>query len=119
MLFRSVESSGVQGVLTSNTVVRWLGARGEAGTASASVTSVEEVLQAREKTETYRHLSLRSTVFDVLQAFDEEQAAGRTLSAILVSSTGRPAAPLLGIVTLSDLPVVYRMISPPSPRKPA
>jgi len=47
-------------------------------------------------------------LFEVQDLFYRYYQQGRRLDAILITSSGSPAEPLLGIVTMRDLPLVQK-----------
>lgn len=94
----------VAAVLTSETVARWLAYEFCNDVVSLSETKISQVLPHTEDKEHYCFLSRRATLLDALFEFDQFAARGKSLDAILVTNDGKPHQPMLGIVTLFDLP---------------
>lgn len=100
------------GLLTSNTVARWLGARFAQPAGELARETVGEVLRHQAKKENCEFLPRSATVFDALAAFDRFWRRGMRLDAILITQHGKPHESLLGIVTVYDLPRLHDAIAP-------
>lgn len=109
-----VGPSGCEGVLTANTIVRWLGSHQDIGIVSIDDTRVDQVLPSQESSEVHRLIGKESSIFTAIEIFNQEQAAGRILSAILVTQNGRRTESILGLMTFSDVPSAYNLISRPT-----
>lgn len=94
------------GLLTNNTIVRWLGASVKNDILSLSETSVAEVLTHEEASEGHVFIGRDATLFDVLDAFEHARNTGKVLSALLITHSGKSHEKIVGIVTASDLPTV-------------
>ncbi|MGB4331338.1 MAG: CBS domain-containing protein [Dethiobacteria bacterium] len=94
-------------LLTTNTITRWLGKCFEKKVFSEE-TAVKEVLKYTEHDDNFRFISAVATLFEVQDLFYRYYQQGRRLDAILITSSGSLAEPLLGIVTMRDLPLVQK-----------
>ncbi len=95
------------GLLTSNSIARWLGARATEDIFSLSETPVSDVLEYTEDTENFYFLRRDATVFEVLEAFHTFERQGKRLEAILITQNGKRSESLMGIITIWDLPKIY------------
>ena len=105
-----ITEGACQGVLSSQTVVRWLGAKVTDDVLSLSESKVSEALPYKEKDETCLFVGRKVTLAEILELFQEEASNGRELSAILVTQSGKKTESLFGIVTASDFPVILRKL---------
>ena len=92
------------GVLTTNTIARWLGAHAADGMALLDDTTVGNVLDHTECPENYVFVSRSTTLFQVLDHFDRFESQGRALDAILITEQGKSTTAFLGIITFYDIP---------------
>jgi predicted transcriptional regulator len=99
------------GVLTSNTVSRWLATRAGDELVDLSEYSVSDALQRTEHKDNWCMVSRTTPLIDVIDSFDSAEASGRRLDAVLVSQSGKPTEGLLGIITIHDMPKVLRAVS--------
>jgi predicted transcriptional regulator len=93
-------------VLTPDAVSRWLAHELSNDLVSLLDTSIAEVLPHTEDPEHYAVVSHKASLVEVLDIFEDFASRGRALNAVLVSPTGRPQLPLVGILTVYDLPAV-------------
>jgi len=93
-------------LLTAGTVARWLAHELENDLVSLKDTKISEVLPHVEEKDHYCLLPRKATLLDALSKFEEFAARGKDLDAILITTDGRPNQPLLGIITLYDLPTI-------------
>ncbi len=98
------------GVLTSETVVRWLASEVSNQLVSPWETKIEEVLPHAEDDEHYCLLSRNSTLFDALSKFEDFASRGKDLDAVLITADGKSEQRLLGIITIHDLPKILAAI---------
>lgn len=96
----------VTAVLTSDTVSRWLAHESANDLVSLLETQIKDVLPHAEDPNDYAVISQNATLVDVLMIFEDFATRGRLLNAILVSSSGKPRLPLVGILNVYDLPNV-------------
>ncbi len=99
------------GLLTTNTITRWLGASAEEDVFSLKDTSIANVLKHAEDQDNFAFLGKTSFVADAIEIFQNYERQGKNLDAILLTELGRPTEKFIGIVTLSDLPTAFRQIS--------
>jgi transcriptional regulator with XRE-family HTH domain/predicted transcriptional regulator len=92
------------GLITLETIARWMAARAQRGLGFDDQTAVREVLPYAEEPEAFAFVSARATTRHALSFFDRAAEQGAPLIAILVTADGRPTGDLVGIVTASDLP---------------
>jgi predicted transcriptional regulator len=95
------------GLLTGETIARWLAARLEGGVGILEEESVDKILEHQEVAG-YALMEQNATVFDGLKEFDRAMHSGTTLQAIIVTAHGRGTEAPLGIVTPSDIPALVR-----------
>ena len=95
------------GLLTSETIARWLGDQLASGVGLLEEVGVREVLRYTEDPEHYKFRSRTATVFDALADFDEFARRGKFLDAVLITNSGQKNEKLLGIVTIFDMPKLH------------
>ena len=98
------EGDRLVGLLTAETVARWLASRLAGGLGLLEEEAVEIVMRHEEGTHAYVVMDRDATVEDALAAFDEHLHSGRSLDAIILTHSGRETERPLGIVTISDMP---------------
>jgi predicted transcriptional regulator len=104
------KSGSFHALLTANTVARWLGAQVDDDVFSVDETTIVEVLKYTEDPENHSFLSKGSTLFQVLECFDDFVHRGKRLEAVLITERGKQSEALLGILTVYDLPKVLSKI---------
>jgi CBS domain-containing protein len=92
------------GLLTAETVARWLASRLAGGLGLLEEEAVEIVMRHEEGTHTYIVMDRDATVEDALTAFDDHLRSGKSLDAIILTHSGKGSERPLGIVTVSDMP---------------
>jgi CBS domain-containing protein len=92
------------GLLTAETVARWLASRLAGGLGMLDEEVVEVVMRHEEGTHAYAVMGREATVEDGLAAFDDHLRSGKSLDAIILTHNGRRMERPLGIVTTSDMP---------------
>jgi predicted transcriptional regulator len=97
------------GLLTAETLARWLATRFETHGGILEDEPVEAVLPYTEDPENHAMISRTSTVFDVIKCFDLFAHKGKSLDAIVVTQSGSRTEAPLGIITIFDLPRVYEL----------
>jgi hypothetical protein len=107
------DGNGFQGLLTANTVARWLGANVKDDLFSLDETSVADVFGFTEDKDNFSFLSRDSTLFEALERFQTYESNGKRLEAILITQTGKPSEALLGITTVWDLPRIHAIVDSP------
>jgi CBS domain-containing protein len=98
------------GLLTANTVTRWLGANLD-DPAVAKATPIRDVLSHTEYPDNHAFVGREAPLTEVVQRFHDHERMGKRLDAVLITQNGRQPERLLGIITVSDLPRVWAMIS--------
>jgi CBS domain-containing protein len=105
------EDNRLVGLLTAETIARWLAARLDGGIGMLEEEPVAHVLGHQEKTRNHMLMGQAATVYDALAEFDEALHAGVTLEAILLTNSGQPIEKPLGIITVADMPQLVRAVS--------
>lgn len=105
------EGSRWRGLLTAETIARWLAHRFEAGQQGLEVETIEVVLGFRDSSSAELFVRAEEPIVDVIEAFHRHAEAGRTLDAVLVTPNGRPDERPLSILTVYDLPEMYRHVA--------
>jgi len=99
-----------EGLLTAETVVRWLASNLGGGVGLVEEKPVSEVIRHQEDPENNAFLKRTSTVEEGLSAFERFFVRGKRLEAILITQTGRKTEKPLGIVTIHDIPKLRQAI---------
>jgi CBS domain-containing protein len=99
------------GLLTAETIARWLAAQLATGIGLLEERPVREVLKFTEDFENHLFLPGRATVFDALEAFDDFTHRGKSLDAILITESGKRHEHPLGIVTVFDIPRLFASVA--------
>lgn len=99
------------GLLTTNTVSRWLGSCVQDDIFSLEETPVFTVLHYAEVEDNYRFLSRHATLFEAIEAFNSHEKRGKRLESILITERGKPSESLLGIITIWDLPRIHQELA--------
>ena len=94
----------LMGLLTSETVARWLAAQLADGQGILEESPVQEVMRHEEGTHSYVVMGRTATVDDALSEFDDYMHAGKVLDAIILTHNGSKKERPLGIVTATDQP---------------
>lgn len=105
-----VEHGRFHGLITTNTIARWLGASSHQTMESLREARVSEALQFAENNDNYWFIGKHKSVYDVLEVFGNYGRVGRVLDAILVTEQGKPGEEIIGIITTADLPKAYKLI---------
>ena len=92
------------GLLTSETVARWLADRLADGQGILEEEIVEEVMKHGDGSHTFVVMDRHSTVDDALTEFDESLHSGKILDAVILTQSGSRNERPLGIVTAADQP---------------
>jgi CBS domain-containing protein len=92
------------GLLTAETVARWLASRLAGCLGLLEEEAVESVMRHEEGTHAHVVMDRDATVEDALTAFDDHLHSGKSLDAIILTHGGRGTERPLGIVTVSDIP---------------
>jgi predicted transcriptional regulator len=98
------------GLLTSETIARWLGAMLAEGIGLLEEARAETVLQYTEDHDHYQLVSRQRPVVDVIEMFEEYTKRGKSLDAVIITQTGSREETPLGILTIFDLPQLYALV---------
>jgi CBS domain-containing protein len=99
------------GLLTANTITRWLGASLQQDVFILSETKISDVLTHTEDREHVCFIGSRATLFDALDQFQAYERNDTRLEAMLITNSGRANESLLGIITVYDLPKINELKS--------
>ncbi|NLA27654.1 MAG: CBS domain-containing protein [Firmicutes bacterium] len=97
-------------LLTMNTISRWLGKTME-NKDPLEDTTVAEVLKYTEHGDNFRLVGAKTTLFEIQDLFYRFYQRGKKLDAVLITHGGSAEEPLLGIVTMRDLPLVQKELA--------
>jgi CBS domain-containing protein len=97
-------SEGFLGLLTAETVMRWVAAHLTDDVGLLEEQPVADVLRYAEDPENHVFMSRDKTIFEALEAFERFSRDGKSLDAIIVTHSGRQSESPLGIVTIFDFP---------------
>jgi predicted transcriptional regulator len=106
-----LDSEKLVGLLTGETIARWLAVRLAGGVGILEEEPVGKVLEHQEAAG-YVLVGRAATVFDGLKAFDQSLRSGTALQAVIVTANGQATESPLGIVTPSDIPGLVRAAEP-------
>ncbi len=98
------DSQTCLGLLTAETIARWLSMDLAANGGLVEAKTIAEVLAHQETSENHEFLPRSSTAADGLAAFDSFLLRGIRLEAILITANGLPTEGILGIITVHDIP---------------
>jgi hypothetical protein len=99
------------GLLVAKTVTRWLADCWPTTPQERSQVKVEDALKYQDGESLYKLMRADATSFDALAAFeDAAYHKGRHLDAILITANGTEEEPILGIVTVSQVPQLVQSI---------
>lgn len=101
------EGSELAGLLSANTIARWLGACVSDDIFSLADTPISTVQGYTEDKDNFTLLGRSATLFDVLERFRGYERRGKRLEAILITHNARPSQALMGIITVWDLLRIY------------
>jgi CBS domain-containing protein len=104
------DGSGLVGLLTTETIARWLADRLACGLRLLEEEAVESVMRHQEGTHCHELMGRDATVEDAFAAFDHHLHSGRTLDAIVLTHSGMKTERPIGIVTVSDMPRLRGLI---------
>jgi len=99
-----------QGLLTTNTVARWLGANVSEDLVSLRETTIRQVLAHTEDPEHVGFVAPDTTLADVMERFLAREALGKRLEAILITYDGARTAKPIGIIVTYDLAKISRLL---------
>src|SRR5271157_239622 len=94
----------LMGLLTSETVARWLAAQLADGQGILEEKPVEEVMRHEEGTHSYVVMGRSATIDEALSEFDDHIHAGKVLDAIILTHNASKRERPVGIMTATDQP---------------
>jgi len=94
-------------LLTTNTVVRWLGSNIKQDLSRILQVTIDEVLKYKENNNVCLFIPANTNFLQVLEIFDEYKNTAKKLEAIIITKNGSADEDFLGIITNWDLPVIY------------
>ncbi len=109
--FPVLENSSFVGVMTTNTVVRWLGANASDDVFSLEESTVREILEYNEFSNNYEFVNRETDLFRVLGLFQKHDEGGERLDAVLISHNGKSTEKMLGIISPWDLPAIHSLVA--------
>ena len=98
------------GLMTTDDIARWLGRCVGDDRFNLQETPLTDVLACTAAEENVAFFPQDATLFEALEAFQAGERSGRRLEAILITASGSPAEPLLGIITPLDIPTIYETL---------
>jgi len=104
-----VEDKNVLGLLTSNTITRFLGINTNNDFSELLNEKLLNILKYTEY-KNYDFIQIDSSVFNIINKFEEFLSRGRFLDALLVTQNGKNNESLMGIITSWDLQSVYKIV---------
>jgi CBS domain-containing protein len=96
------------GLLTSETIARWIAAKFQPDLDILEEDPVEQVLLYREEDSVHKFISHKTPIVDVVALFDMTFQSGKSLDAVIITHNGKPDQKPLHILTVYDLPRLYR-----------
>ena len=96
------------GLLTSETIARWIAAKFQPDLDILEEAPVEQVLLSREEDSIYQFILRKTPIADVVALFDRPAHGGKSLDAVIITHSGKPDQKPLHILTVYDLPRLYR-----------
>lgn len=101
------------GLLTNNTIARWLGKKIVDDILSLAETQIADVMRFGEEPRNHAFLGKEATVYEAIGLFRDFEASGQRIDAILLTDHGRSTESILGLITTTDLPRAYDLINTP------
>jgi CBS domain-containing protein len=104
-------NSRFHGLLTAETIANWLAQRLASGIGLLEEQPVKTVLKCKGEHRDCMFLNRRATAFDALHLFEQSQAAGHRLDAIILTHNGRKNESPVGIVTIFDVHKLHALVA--------
>lgn len=105
-----ISNGKFKALLTTDTISRWLGSNVADDIFSLRETTIGHVLKFSEYPNNFLFVARNTTLFKVLEFFDEFEGRGKRLEALLITDSGNQNDKIIGIITISDLPKLLREI---------
>lgn len=99
------------GLLTTDAITWWMGAQLEFHDGLLEDRPVSEVLPYRDASSTEAFVCRTTEIAAIIERFESTMRAGKKLEAVIVTQNGQRNESPLQIVTVYDLPQLYRMVS--------
>jgi predicted transcriptional regulator len=104
------DGENFKGLLTENSISRWLGSCVEDDIFSLSESTLETVMKYEESKDNYKFLKKTDSVFEALEIF-KSSYDNINVKAILISENGKNTEQILGIITVWDLLKINNLLS--------
>lgn len=98
------------GLLTTQAIAWWVAAQFKTDIGILEEASVEHVLGCADVDSIYQFVSRKTPIVDVVTLFERTTHRGKILSAVIITGNGNPNEKPLHILTVYDLPQLYRKI---------
>ncbi len=105
-----IRNGKFEGLLTANTIARWLGYHVDDKLVALDETTIAEVLRYTEVAENHQFVGREASLFDILASFDRFEAKGLPLDAVLITQHGKSGEAFLGVIALYDVPKILGML---------
>jgi CBS domain-containing protein len=111
--FPVYDGDSYAGILTTNAIARWLAAQLAAtgGLAEAEAETVVHVLAFAEQHECARHVPRSITAADAVHQLSKGGQAGKPLTALIITQSGRSTEKPLRVVVDDDLPALVSALA--------
>lgn len=96
------------GLLSANTITRWLGGLAQAQSDAPLQTEIDIVMKELESADSLEVLPRDSESQLAIARFELMAGAGKNLEAILITENGKLSEDPIGIVTVTDLPLLAK-----------
>jgi len=98
------------GLLTMETVARFLGQHLDETVRDLRLTPLREVLECAECEDAHAFIPANARLTEVLTKFEESDRKGRRIQAMLITRDGGPNEKLIGIITVWDIPGIHERL---------
>lgn len=102
------ENDRMIGLLTAETIARWLAVRLEGDIGMLEEEPINKVLPHQENQSYHVLMGREATVFDALEEFEKSLHSGKSLDAIVLTHSGKATEAPLAIITISDMPKLVK-----------
>ncbi len=99
-----VDHGEVVGLLTSDTITRWMAAELESGRGLLETAPVREVLAHAEHPDEHAILGPGASAYEALTLFRRGLEHGRPPRAVVITATGTDTGQIRGLLTAADMP---------------
>lgn len=96
-------------LLTTNTIVRWIGSQLKDEIYDFNDIKILELLKFEEE-ENYKFISRETNLFEIIENFKKFKEQGKKIEALLITDAGKKKEKLMGIITISDLAEIFNSI---------